>query len=151
MAYIGTWVFHSIGAMDDDGNMVYLGAEEYLNAPMPYVDESDEEAVADELRERKKMVGMQVKICDDGKLYLLSPLPEGIPQEEVDRAVAAGIITLLDGMMAGRPMAWEERDGELWYDTGMEGEVFGEKADSWVKAMTEDGYFAFASTRFAKA
>lgn len=50
---------------------------------------------------------MQVKICEDGKLYLLSPLPEG--------------------------------------------EVFGEKADSWVKAIDEDGYFTFATTRFVKA
>ena len=151
MKYVGRWVFHSIGAMNDNDEMVYLNAEEYLNSPMPYVDETDEEAVADEMKERKKMIGMQVKICEDGKLYLLSPLPEGVSQEEVDQAVSAGVITLLDGMMAGHPMEWEERDGELWYDTGIEGEVFGEKADSWVKAIDEDGYFAFATTRFVKA
>ena len=151
MDHIGTWVFHSIATMNDNDEMVYLSAEEYLKAPMPYVDESDEEAVADELRERKKMIGMQVKICEDGKLYLLSPLPEGVSQEEVDKAVSAGMITLLDGMMTDRPMTWEERDGELWYDTGIEGEVFGEKADSWVKAMDEDGFFTFAATRFVKA
>ena len=151
MDYIGTWVFHSIAAMnDDERGFVYLSAEDYLKSPMPYVDETDEEAVADELRERKKMVGMQVKICEDGKLYLLSPLPEGVSQEEVDKAVSAGVITLLDGMMADRPMAWEERGGELWYDTGIEGEAFGEKADSWVKAIDEDGYFTFATTRFVK-
>ena len=151
MDHIGTWAFHSIATMNDNDEMVYLSAEEYLKAPMPYVDESDEEAVADELRERKKMIGMQVKICEDGKLYLLSPLPEGVSQEEVDQAVSAGMITLLDGMMTDRPMAWEVRDGVLWYDTGIEGELFGEKADSWVKAMDEDGYFAFATTRFVKA
>ena len=151
MDHIGTWVFHSIATMNDNDEMVYLSAEEYLNSPMPYVDETDEEAVADELGERKKMVGMQVKICEDGKLYLLSPLPEGVSQEEVDQAVAAGEITLMDGMMTDRPLAWEERGGELWYDTGIEGEVFGEKADSWVKAIDEDGYFTFATTRFVKA
>lgn len=152
MDHIGTWVFHSIAAMnDDESGFVYLSAEDYLKSPMPYVDETDEEAVADEMKERKKMIGMQVKVCEDGKLYLLSPLPEGVSQEEVDKAVSAGVITLLDGMMADRPMAWEERDGELWYDTGIEGEVFGEKADSWVKAIDEDGYFTFATTRFAKA
>lgn len=151
MKYVGTWVFHSIGAINDENEWVYLNAEEYLNSPMPYVDESDEEAVADEMKERKKMVGMQVKICEDGKLYLLSPLPEGVSQKEVDKAVSAGVITLLDGMMTDRPIAWEERSGELWYDTGIEGEVFGEKADSWVKAIDEDGYFTFATTRFVKA
>ena len=150
MKYVGTWIFHSIGAMNDNDELVYLSAEDYLKAPMPYVDESDEEAVADELGERKKMVGMQVKICEDGKLYLLSPLPEGVSQEEVDQAVAAGEIPLLDGMMTDCPMAWEERDGELWYDTGIEGEAFGEKADSWVKAIDEDGCFTFAATRFVK-
>ena len=150
MDHIGTWVFHSIATMNDNDEMVYLSAEEYLKAPMPYVDESDEEAVADELRERKKMIGMQVKICEDGKLYLLSPLPEGVSQEEVDKAVSAGMITLLDGMMTDRPMDWEERNGELWYNSGMEGEVFGETADPWVKAIDEDGYFTFATTRFAK-
>lgn len=150
MDYFGTWVFHSIGVMNENDEMVYLSAEEYLNSPMPYVDESDEEAVKDELRERKKMAGMQIKICEDGKLYLLSPLPEGVSQAEIDKAVSAGVITLLNGMMAGRPMTWEERDGELWYDTDIEGEVFGEKADSWVKAMDEYGHFTFATARFVK-
>lgn len=151
MKYVGTWVFHSIGEMNDDGELVYLSAEEYLKSPMPYVDETDEEAVADELRERKKMVGMQVKVCEDGKLYMLMPLPEGVSQAEVDQAVSAGVITLVDGMMAERPMAWEDRDGELWFDTGIEGEVFGEAADSWAKAMDENGYFTFMTTRFVKA
>ena len=55
MDHIGTWVFHSIAAMnDDESGFVYLSAEDYLKSPMPYVDETDEEAVADELRERKK-------------------------------------------------------------------------------------------------
>ena len=68
MKYVGTWVFHSIAAMnDDESGFVYLSAEDYLKSPMPYVDETDEDAVADEMKERKKMVGMQVKICEDGK------------------------------------------------------------------------------------
>ena len=150
MDYIGNWVFDSIGMPDDEKGFVYLSGDEYLASPMPYIDETDEEAVQDEMNERKKTIGMQVKVCEDGKLYLLMPLPEGVSREEVDKAVSAGVITLLDGMMADRPMAWEERSGELWYDTGIEGEVFGEKADSWVKAIDKDGYFTFATTRFVK-
>ena len=150
MDYIGNWVFDSIGMPDDEKGFVYLSGDEYLASPMLYIDETDEEAVQDEMNERKKTIGMQVKVCEDGKLYLLMPLPEGISREEVDKAVSAGVITLLDGMMADRPMAWEERSGELWYDTGIEGEVFGEKADSWVKAIDKDGYFTFATTRFVK-
>lgn len=150
MDYIGNWVFDSIGMPDDEKGFVYLSGDEYLASPMPYIDETDEEAVQDEMNERKKTIGMQVKVCEDGKLYLLMPLPEGVSREEVDKAVSAGVITLLDGMMADRPMAWEERNGELWYNTGIEGEVFGEKADSWVKAIDRDGYFTFATTRFVK-
>lgn len=150
MDYIGNWVFDSIGMPDDEKGFVYLSGDEYLASPMPYIDETDEEAVQDEMNERKKTIGMQVKVCEDGKLYLLLPLPEGVSREEVDKAVSAGVITLLDGMMADRPMAWEERNGELWYNTGIEGEVFGEKADSWVKAIDKDGYFTFATTRFVK-
>ena len=104
----------------------------------------------DELKERKTMAGMQVKVCEDGRLYLLMPLPEGVPQEEVDAAVAAGEITLMDGMMTQPPLAWEERDGELWYNTGVEGELFGEPTDGWVKAIDDNGYFIFATTRFEK-
>ena len=54
MSYVGKWVFHSIGTVNDSDEAVFLGAEEYLKAPMPYIDESDEEAVADELKERRK-------------------------------------------------------------------------------------------------
>ena len=150
MDYIGNWIFDSIGVLDDEKGLIFLSGDEYLDSPMPYIDETDEEAVQDEMNERKKTIGMQVKVCEDGKLYLLMPLPEGVSREEVDKAVSTGVITLLDGMMADRPMVWEERNGELWYDTGIEGEVFEEKVDSWVKAIDKDGYFTFATTRFVK-
>lgn len=149
--YAGLWKFHSIGQFDDNGKVVYLNAEEYLKSPMPYIDESDEDEVAHELKERKMTVGGKIKICDDGKLYMLAPLPEGVSQAEVDKAVAAGMIQLMDGMMLGdKALTWEERDGELWYDTGIEGEVMGEKKDGWVKALDADGFFTFMTTRYVK-
>ncbi|MBQ3196211.1 MAG: hypothetical protein IJB65_07070 [Clostridia bacterium] len=150
MSYIGRWKFDSIGTIDDERGLVYLNAEEYLKAPMPYIDENDEEAVADELKERKMMISMQIEIAADGKLYYLSPLPEGVTDEEVKAAVEAGEITLYDGMTTQSPTAWEDRDGEFWYDTGIEGEFFGEKTDSWAKAIDENGYFNFMNIRFVK-
>lgn len=66
MSYVGKWVFHSIGTVNDSDEAVFLGAEEYLKAPMPYIDESDEEAVADELKERRNMIGGQIAVCEDG-------------------------------------------------------------------------------------
>lgn len=149
MSYIGTWKFHSIGVMRDD-RIEYISGEEYLKEPMPYIDETDEEAVADEIRERKIAIAMQIKICEGGKLYLLTPIPEGVSQEEVDAVIASGELMLVDGMLCERPIAWEERNGELWYDTGIEGEVMGEKADSWAKALDENGLFELVTSRFEK-
>lgn len=146
MSYVGKWVFHSIGAMNENDEMVYMDAEEYLNSPMLYIDESDEEAVADEMKERRQMIGGQIAVCEDGKLYMLMPLPEGVSKEEVDQAVKAGVIKLYDGMMTDEPKAWEERDGALWLEVGE-----GMSEDGWVKLSDDDGYLTFMTTRYVKA
>ena len=105
-----------------------------------------EEAVADELKERRQMTGGQIAVCEDGKLYMLMPLPEGVSKEEVDQAAAAGIIKLYDGMMTDEPKAWEERDGALWLEIGE-----GMSEDGWVKLSGDDGYLTFMTTRYVKA
>ena len=146
MSYVGKWVFHSIGMVNDSDEVVFLSAEEYLKAPMPYIDESDEEAVADELKERRNMIGGQIAVCEDGKLYMLMPLPEGVSKEEVDKAVKAGVIKLYDGMMTDDPKAWEERDGELWLEVGE-----GMSEDGWTKISDDDGHLLFMTTRYVRA
>ena len=128
----------------------YLSGEEYLKEPMPYIDESDVEAVAEEIKERKKTVGMSIKICADGRLYMLMPLPEGVSQEEIDKAASAGVIKLVDGAMADEPMNWELRNGEFWFDTGISGEVYGEKSDGWVNPIDENGFFNYLNFKFIK-
>lgn len=143
MNYIGKWVFDSIGTLDDEKGMIYLNADEYLTSPMPYIDETDEEAVADEIDERKKTIGMQVKICDDGKLYLLMPVPDGASEAELNEVINTGELMLIDDMLTDKAIAWEERDGELWYDTGI-------GDDSWTKAIDENGYFTIITMRFKK-
>lgn len=146
MSYVGKWVFHSIGMVNDSDEVVFLSAEEYLKAPMPYIDESDEDAVADELKERQQMIGGQIAVCEDGKLYMLMPLPERVSKEEVDKAVKAGVIRLYDGMMTDDPKAWEERNGELWLEVGE-----GMSEDGWTKISDDDGYLLFMTTRYTKA
>ncbi|MBQ8841310.1 MAG: hypothetical protein IJZ65_01600 [Ruminiclostridium sp.] len=100
MSFTGKWKLHSVMTFDDEDMPVYLTPEEYLASPMPYIDETDEEAVADELKERKKIIGMVIKICEDGNLYMLMPLPDGISQEEIDKAVSANVIVSMDGAIA---------------------------------------------------
>ncbi len=150
MSYTGKWIFHSVMTFDENDMPVYLNAEEYLSSPMPYIDETDDEEVANEMKERKKTIGTFIKICDDGKLYMLMPLPEDVSQDEIDKAVAAGVIKLVDGAMADEPMNWELRDGEFWLDTGIAGEICGEESDSWINPIDENGFFNFMNFRFIK-
>ena len=111
MSYVGKWMFHSIGTVDDETlERVWLNAEEYMNAPMLY---------SDEIKERKKTVGMILEVCENGKLYALMPLPENVSKEEVEAAVKAGAIKVRDGMMTDDPFVWQERDGELWGNMGL--------------------------------
>ena len=145
MSYVGRWVFHSIGAMNENDEMIYMGAEEYLDSPMLYIDETDAQAVADEIKERKQIVGGQIAVCEDGKMYMLMPLPEGVSQAEVDAAVSAGHIKIYDGMMTDEPKDWEERDGELWFEVGA-----GMSEDGRAKA-SDDGFLIFMTTRYVKA
>ena len=146
MNYIGKWVFHSIGMISENDEMVYMNAEEYLNSPMLYIDESDEEAVADELKERKQMIGGQIALTEDGNLYMLMPLPEGVSKSEVDKAVKAGVIKLYDGMMTDEPKKWEERDGALWLEVGE-----GMSEDGWVQLSDGNGFLDFMNIRYVKA
>ena len=150
MTYTGKWKLHSVMTFDDNNMPLFLTPEEYLNSPMPYVDESDEEEVAHEMKERKKLIGVSIKICDDGNLYMLSPLPEGVSQKEIDSAVSAGVIKLVDGATADEPKAWELRDGEFWFDTGIEGEVYDEEVSSWINPIDENGLFNFLNFRFIR-
>jgi len=144
MLYVGKWVCHSIGTVTDSDKMVYLSAEEFLKFPMPYVDETDEDAVSEEIRARKTMIGMQIEICEDGKMYMLMPPPEGVTQAEVDAAVAEGQISLRGGMVISGDASWEERDGVLWYTTEL-------SDDGWTRGSDDDGFVFFMTIRFAKA
>lgn len=146
MNFAGKWVFHSIGTVNEKDEVVFMTADEYISSPMPYVDESDSDAVAEEINERKLVVGSQLAICDDGKLYTLMPIPEGATDEDVKEAVEAGEIKLYDGMLTDEPKNWEDRNGELWVEVGMD-----MSEDGWANMPYEDGLVTFATVRYTKA
>ena len=115
-----------------------------LGKGVPVIDEKEK-------TEENLIKGCQSRVwlscrVEDGKLYMLAPLPEGVSKEEVDRAVQAGIIKLYDGMMTDDPKACEERDGELWLEVGE-----GMSDDGWAKISDDDGYLFFMTTRYVKA
>lgn len=148
MSFTGKWKFHSIGTLGDDG-IVYMNEDEYLNSPMSYIDDTDPDAIDNELRERRTMIGTEIRVCDNGEFYMLMPLPADVPKEEIDAAVEAGEIKSYDGMMYDSPMKWEERDGELWAAVSIDG-MSEEGGDGMSCLSDKDGYLNFINIRFAK-
>lgn len=144
MNYIGKWIFHSIGVVNDNDELVYLDAQGYLDSPMCYIDETDSEAVEDEMKERRQLVNGQLSICEDGKMYMLLPFPEGVSQAEIDEAVAAGEIKIYDGMMTQDPFDWEERNGELWVNMNM-------GDDGFIRLSDDNGFITVMTARYTKA
>ncbi len=143
MSYIGKWQFHSIGVVNDEEGLVFLNAEEYLASPMPYIDETDEDLVASEMKERKQTAGSQIEVCEDGTFYMLMPLPENVSKEEVDAAVAAGYIKLHNGMITDDPFIWEEREGNLWLNMN-------KGSDEFIQVSDGSGYLTVVTTRYTK-
>lgn len=75
-----------------------------------------------------------IEFTDDHKVKTYMPLPKYVSQKEIDKAVADGEITLVDGMMAtGDEYEWKVVDGAYYYDSHEEAEVFGEKVSPWKK------------------
>lgn len=99
MNYIGKWRFHSIGVINESGELIYLSAEEYLNSPMPYIDETDEDAVADEMRERKQITSSLIEICDNGKLLMLIPISKEEYESYLAELESGGEKELRPGMI----------------------------------------------------
>lgn len=127
----GIWKVNKIMGFDDDYNQVWKDAEAIINDPSA---DSDE----------KQMAKAQVEFGDDGFVKMMMSLPEGVSQEEIDEAVAAGEIEVCGNMMVAEKHPWKEEDGKVLYDSGTEGEVLGEEVSPWLEITeTEDGIEMF--------
>lgn len=116
---IGKWnIVESMQFNDEKGCVDWVKVEDLL-------------AQEDVDREIAMLAKSIVLFEEDGNLVFLTPLPEGVSQEEIDEAVAAGEITLRDGMMLTQHNQWKVENGKNMADTGTEGEVLGEKVGPW--------------------
>ena len=151
VSYVGKWVFHSITNITEDGEIQFLNAEELLN----YIPNGPTDAIIEEMKMNQKLVvGSVVEISKDGYAYLLTPIPEYVTKEELDEAIATGAVTLRDGMLViDKPVLWQDRDGELWIQVGMETLPDGEgQRPAWEKVeITNDGLLIIAMIRYQKA
>lgn len=90
-------------------------------------------------RETAMLLDTVVIFQEDGTIDFLCPLPDGVSQDEIDAALAAGQLKLKDGMMMMDAKHWKEENGIILTDTGAKGEVLGEQVGPWVELKEVDG------------
>ena len=81
------------------------------------------------------------EFAEDGVLNTLMFVPEEMRGE----AAKHGAIVREDGYAAVESTVWKEENGKFYYDTKIEGEVLGEKVDSFAEIpVTEDGCLLYS-------
>ena len=88
-----------------------------------------------------ELMGYRTEFAEDGVLNTLMFVPEEMRQE----AAKQGVEVREDGYAAIESTVWKEENGKIYYDTKIEGEVLGEKVDSFAEIpVTEDGCLLYS-------
>ena len=88
-----------------------------------------------------ELMNYLTEFAEDGVLNTLMFVPEEMREE----AAKHGAVVREDGYAAVESTAWKEENGKFYYDTKIEGEVLGEKVDSFAEIpVTEDGYLLYS-------
>ena len=117
----GVWKVKEVHVPTPDGEKVFTPDN-------PPEDERFEGAV--------EMMQYRTEFAEDGVLNTLMFVPEEMREE----AAKHGAVVREDGYAAVESTVWTEETGKISYDTEIEGEVFGEKVDSFAEIpITEDG------------
>ena len=138
MDIIGRWSIQEVLRFNDNFERIWVDRETIL---------SD-----DTLNDSEKQVlHMEMIFTEDGKIKTVMPLPESIPQEEIDEAIASGEISLYDEKtMLLEEHPWKRENGKIMYDTGAKIELFGEPVSSWEELKEEDGLLRMMTFRLKK-
>ena len=117
----GIWKVKEVRMPTPDGEKVFTPDN-------PPEDERFEGAV--------EMMQYRTEFAEDGTLNTLMFVPEEMREE----AAKHGAVVREDGYAAVESTVWKEENGKIYYDTEIEGEVLGEKVDSFAEIpVTEDG------------
>ena len=127
MNLVGIWKVKEVFSLNEDEGK-WLSFQECM----------DNEEMDDET---KSFLSARFVFEPDGSFKIVMDVPEAVPQEEIDRAAAAGQVRLFDSRsMIVEEHPWKEEDGKYYYDSGIQGEVLGEPVSSWMEIQeTEDG------------
>ena len=117
----GIWKVTEVHVPTPDGEKVFTPDN-------PPEDERFEGAV--------EMMQYLTEFAEDGTLNTLMFVPE----DKRGEAAKHGVVVREDGYAAVESTVWKEENGKIYYDTEIEGEVLGEKVDSFAEIpVTEDG------------
>ena len=127
MNVVGIWKVKEVFSLNEDEGK-WLSFQECM----------DNEEMDDET---KSFLSARFVFEPDGLFKVVIAIPEGVPQEKIDQAVAAGEIRLFDSRsMIVEEHPWKEENGKYYYDSGIQGEVLGEPVSPWMEIQeTEDG------------
>ena len=88
-----------------------------------------------------EMMQYRTEFAEDGVLNTLMFVPE----DKRGEAAKHGVVIREDGYAAVESTVWKEENGKFYYDTKIEGEVLGEKVDSFAEIpVTEDGCLLYS-------
>ena len=82
----------------------------------------------EEYEDFAQMVRTFFEFTPDGRLDTLMPVPE----EMVEQAKNEGM-EICEGFAVIKSAAWKEQDGKFFYNSEIEGEVFGETVDPFME------------------
>ena len=88
-----------------------------------------------------ELLQYRTEFAEDGALNTLMFVPEEMKEE----AAKHGVVVREDGYAVIDNTLWKEENGKFYYDTKVEGEVLGEKVDSFSELrVTEDGCLLYS-------
>ena len=121
MDICGLWKVREMHLVTPDGEKVFT---------------ADSQVDNDMYAEIVQMCKYIMEFAPDGTLNTLLFVPEEVREE----AKKQGADIRENGYAVLESTVWKEEDGKFYYDTGIQGEVLGEKVDSFAEIpVTEDG------------
>ena len=121
---LGLWKMKKVISFDEDFNMKYITMDEML--------EKDDDKDA-------KIIAISVwDFTPDGNIVMKIPIDK--TEYTVEQLEAEGMKVIDGYIITSDGKHWKEENGEVYADTGMKGEVLGEKVDGWEKLeLDEEG------------
>lgn len=87
---------------------------------------------------------------ENGVVENLMKLPADTTQEQIDNMIAEGQ-KIRDGMMVLDRNEWKNEDGSNLFNTGNQGEVFGEEVSPWIEIQEVDDMIELQFLRYTRA